>query len=218
MSRSGYTHPVTDVTPHGLRERKKARTRLLIERAALELFATRGFAETTIEDIAAACEVSPRTFFRYFATKHDVLYADSDRRLVAMVADITARAGYQPPFEAVRQAVVAMIDAYLADVDSLALHSRVLVRNAGAYTESLERQHVWEQAVYGALADAGASPSTTTLELRLIAATATAALRAATQAWEAGHAASATDPHSPQPSLDELIRYTFDRVAGGLAT
>jgi AcrR family transcriptional regulator len=216
MTDSTYTHGVTDVTPQGLRERKKARTRLLMERAALELFATRGFAETTIEDIAAVCEVSPRTFFRYFATKHDVLYADSDRRLGALVTDITARAAHLAPFEAVRRSVIAMVDAYLLDVDSLALHSRVLVRNAGAYTESLERQHVGELAVYGALVDAGASAPTTTLELRLIAAAATAALRAATQAWEAGHAAADPDVH--QPSLGELIRYTFDRVATGLAT
>ena len=63
-------------TSPGLRERKKARTRATIQREALRLFQRNGYAATSVEAIAAAAEVSPSTFFRYFPTKEDVVLSD----------------------------------------------------------------------------------------------------------------------------------------------
>ncbi|MCD2193193.1 TetR family transcriptional regulator [Actinomycetospora endophytica] len=60
----------------GLRERKKERTRAELQRHALRLFRDHGYAETTVDDIAAAAEVSRSTFFRYFPTKEDVVLFD----------------------------------------------------------------------------------------------------------------------------------------------
>jgi AcrR family transcriptional regulator len=62
--------------PAGLRERKKAQTRAEIRTQALRLFREQGYHQTTTEQIAAAANISPATFFRYFATKDRVVLSD----------------------------------------------------------------------------------------------------------------------------------------------
>jgi AcrR family transcriptional regulator len=98
--------------PIGLRERKKQQTKQALERAAFDLFAQQGYVETTVEDIAAAAQVSRASFFRYFGSKEDVLAADDDLRREQFMAALTG----QPPEAPVRTALKTAVTEYLAGV------------------------------------------------------------------------------------------------------
>jgi AcrR family transcriptional regulator len=110
--------------PDGLRERKKARTRASLREHALRLFREQGYQATTVEQIAAAAEVSPSTFFRYFPTKEDlVLQDDMDTRLMAAFEQQPPGLG---PIAAVRAAVRQTLDSYTgADLDILRESTRL---------------------------------------------------------------------------------------------
>src|ERR1700748_3060170 len=99
--------------PDGLRERKKAKTRAAIRDHALRLFRENGYQRTTVEQIAAAAEVSPSTFFRYFPTKEDVvLQDDMDTR---MVEALERQPASLSPLSAVRAAARDALASYTED-------------------------------------------------------------------------------------------------------
>jgi AcrR family transcriptional regulator len=80
---------MAEQSPSGIRERKKLRTREALIEAAATLCLQKGFDHTTVEQIAAAADVSTRTFSRYFPTKESVVVAmtgDMDRYLAASLA------------------------------------------------------------------------------------------------------------------------------------
>jgi AcrR family transcriptional regulator len=101
----------------GLRERNKLRRREQITDAALRLFGERGFDGATIDDIAAAAEVSRRTFFRYFARKEDVVLDWKRRTSEELRAALVARPPEESPLQAVHAALATVAAGYGARPD-----------------------------------------------------------------------------------------------------
>ncbi|MCT9082767.1 TetR/AcrR family transcriptional regulator [Streptomyces fulvoviolaceus] len=102
-----------------LRERKKQRTREALLRAALELFTTRGYEGTTVDDIAETVDVSQRTFFRYFAGKEEAALAVQEMTVNRFVESVRERPPHEAPLEALRQAVLDGWDTLNEVVESV---------------------------------------------------------------------------------------------------
>jgi AcrR family transcriptional regulator len=92
----------------GLRERKKQRTRATLIDAAVELCERQGFERTTVDQIAAVADVSPRTFSRYFATKDAIALALIDDAVDLAAAELARQPADISHFEALRRSYVAM--------------------------------------------------------------------------------------------------------------
>jgi AcrR family transcriptional regulator len=92
----------------GLRERKKQRTRALLMDAAIDLCNRQGFDRTTVDQIAAVADVSPRTFSRYFATKEAVVLALIDDTVEMAAVELSRQPADIHHLEAVFRAYVGM--------------------------------------------------------------------------------------------------------------
>jgi AcrR family transcriptional regulator len=96
----------------GLTERNKQRTRRELAEAAARLFIDKGYASTTVQDIVDAADVSPRTFFRYFPCKEDVITAIASTTMDDAIDHLTGH----DPSEVVGAALGAMLAEALAPV------------------------------------------------------------------------------------------------------
>ncbi|MGV9827756.1 acyl-CoA-like ligand-binding transcription factor [Gordonia sp. NPDC003429] len=166
---------------------------------AQRLFLENGFDQTSVEDIATAGGVSRRTFFRYFRTKADVIWVESDaehahfERLLA-----TAEPGMDP-WDAVAQAYIGSIDHGRAE-DEWARHRAQLILNEPAVqSQAWAVYRRWRHTVAGFVADRSGS----TARARLPLATghcANAAVVAAHEHWL----------NHPDLALDECMRTMFE--------
>ncbi len=101
------------MTELGLRERKKLKTREAIRRGAVRLFREQGYAATTVEQIAAAVEISPSTFFNYFPNKDAVVLQDDYDPL--LLANYRNQPPEVSPVRALRNAMFEVFSGLDAD-------------------------------------------------------------------------------------------------------
>ncbi|WP_308258700.1 TetR/AcrR family transcriptional regulator [Saccharothrix obliqua] len=191
----------------GLRDRKKRQTRAALGRAAVTLVAERGYDQVTVEDISNAADVSPRTFFNYFASKDDALAAPDPDGGARLRARVVGRPAEEGPVAAVHAAVLAEITEELAgDRELWLLRMRVVQQ----YPELLARVFAGGEAAERQLAAGiaeriGATP--TDVYPLLLAAAVSAACRVAFILW--------AEPDDPRP-LENLIGEALDLLAAGL--
>jgi AcrR family transcriptional regulator len=94
----------------GLRERKRRKTRAELSLSALRLCVQRGWENVTVDDIAAAANVSPRTFRNYFSTKAEAVAAGHLERLLRIADGLRARPAGEPMWTAIANAVAAQFE------------------------------------------------------------------------------------------------------------
>ena len=176
-----------------------ARARL--EQAAMELYAERGFDETTVAEIARRAGLTERTFFRHFGDKREVLFGGSEgplNRLASEVADASVEA---TPIEAAAAGLMA-VGAVIQERrgrEGARARQAILAQNPELQERELIKMAAWAAVVARALRGRGvADPSAT-----LTAEVALAAFRVAFGTW--------VGPGN-QRDLPDLIRESFDRV------
>jgi AcrR family transcriptional regulator len=201
--------------PASLRERKKLATRRALQRAALDLVADRGFAQVTVEDIAEAADVSPRTFFNYFPSKEAALFGASPDRLEQIREGILAAAPGESALAALREVLVAEARSraeQLAELGGDTLGGtlrRIKSSHADPHLRAAHAAHLamHERAVAQALAERLGTDLERDPYPLLLAAAATAVLRTTLAFW------SGT---GGQVSIDEVTALACDALAAGL--
>ena len=164
----------------GLRERKRIETRARIIAAALTLFIERGFDASTLDDIAAAAEISRRTFFHYFESKEDLAFAWLDSTSDDIVAAVGRERADQPLLTIAANAIAACAAPYGRD-EAFAL-ARLVQETPALRDRSQMKYGRLEAALAEALA-VRKRLKTDDLKARMAAMTATGALRVASQRW-----------------------------------
>ncbi|MGY8635947.1 TetR family transcriptional regulator [Bradyrhizobium sp. 14AA] len=164
----------------GLRERKRQATRERLTRAAMALFLERGFEATTIDDIAAAADVSRRSFFHYFASKEDVVAAWQENAASALVAEVVARPAGESMLTAAENAIAATVKRL--DPAEAAAMSRLKRDNPALQARDQLKYEKIERALADGLAQR-ASNKSDRLKARLVAMIATGAMRVGGESW-----------------------------------
>ncbi len=191
----------------GLRERKKQERRRCIEDAAIGLFEARGFDGTTIEEIAVAADIAPRTFFYYFPTKEDVVLADYAARLERIIDTLGRRPSSEAPWASLQASFITVAADYEASRDDLIRRFTIMAAHPSVYARSLQLQSGWEDALTEALTKR-AGDHIEDFESRLLASTALACMRSSLRHWAlTGH----------RTALPDLIGSCFDRLSKGLS-
>lgn len=191
----------------GLRERRKKLTAAELEAAAYRLFGERGFDAVTVDDIAAEADVSRRTFFRYFASKEDVLLADHFTQLARLREAMAARPADEPIVTALRNALLSMTGDFEARKEMIIVRGRLMRDTPSLQARSLVHQKLWEDAMQEMVAERLGVDPVKDLRPGVVSAAALAAMRVAFTNWLSGGCDS---------DLIALTTEALDLLDGGL--
>ena len=173
------------MTKSSLRIRKHQFVRDAIFDAAIELFAAKGFDETTVEEVAQAAGVSRASFFRYFSSKDDLLAQNVIKYGHALTAAIKASPPSFTPLEIMRETVLAV-----AKETANSPHTRQVIdislRSAAAAQAHMSRMMEVEASVAAAFAERIGSSSKDEIEPRLLATMTLSAMNVAVMSWHRG--------------------------------
>jgi AcrR family transcriptional regulator len=133
----------------GLRERKKQKTRETIIKVALELFAERGYEQTTIADIADAAEVSPRTIFAYFPSKEDILFCNLPDAQERLAEALRERPAGTTALDVLRDFIAGSLSPDRTEL----LRKRILASNETLRRNERARFAPFEQLLVDAIAE-----------------------------------------------------------------
>ena len=191
----------------GLRDRKKAATRLALHRAALELVADRGLDAVTVDEIAERADVSTRTFFNYFPTKVEaVVGIDPDDRLRTVEA-LAARPADESPVDALR-AVDRDVAAAMAEHTELwTLRMQVIDSHPVLIQRLMSMFGESERLLAEAIAQRTGTRAGVDVYPTLLASIQGCVLRTALHRWLASGFSA---------SLVDLVDEAWDAVAAGL--
>jgi AcrR family transcriptional regulator len=181
--------------------RWKPDARERLERAALDLFAEQGFAQTTVPQIAERAGLTTRTFFRHFADKREVLFA-YEEYLPERVAKLTDfDASDLDPIAFIETGLVEAAETVFADqFDRLRAIRAVIATDPGLKERELRKFADLATLLTDALARNGCPRADAELTAHL----ATTVLRLSLTHW--------LEQETPERSLPELIRETLSRL------
>ncbi|MFB7861705.1 TetR family transcriptional regulator [Streptomyces sp. NPDC056069] len=176
-----------------LAERKRLLVATELTEAALQLLARRGFDAVTVDEIVAEAGVSKRTFFRYFASKEDVVVQFLSGMGTEIHAALAERPADEPPSASLRRAVAVPLAACTLDTPEHAARAlrvvQLILRTPALLGRLLERQAEWRETLATELARRQGLDPAADLYPRLAAGTALVAFHTALQQWADGEAA-----------------------------
>jgi AcrR family transcriptional regulator len=152
-----------------------------LEAVALRLFEQRGFAEVTVEDIASEAKVSPRTFYRYFPAKEDVLQLRIERRTEAMRVALSVRPEDEPPLYSFRVALEQEVST--EDTELLGRWIAVIVASPPLLRSVVGGIHLKSHQMMAEFFGARLGVPSDALEPRVLAASVGGVIQAAQTYW-----------------------------------
>ncbi len=171
-----------DAEPMSLRERKKRLAQATIEEAALRLFQRQGYEQTSIQDIADAVVMSSRTFFRYFASKEEVLIGPMYAARSEGLRSLQRVASTESAHAALRVILVSMASLYQQQRASFLLRYQVVIQTPSIASLYLYALVATEPVICDALCSHLES-ATNRNTIRFQVAIYMAALRVALEEW-----------------------------------